>query len=362
VDGSPRRTVLLHHWRARETDGIRRYTFAVADALRGLGVPTRAVAAPKAEVRLLGRPVGGLASMHLAQYLPPLHRGILHETSFHFATALRRPDVVTFHDVMPLDRPDLYPYGPHLQRLQQRQARLGLRGRHFVAVSHHTKRRMLALWPDLEPERITVIHNGVDASRFHGPPVAGHSLDLPPPSERLRVLLWMNWETRKRADLLLAAAAADAGVEVVHVGSRHVNPVHRPLWERCQPLIDGLQRQGRYSFHAALGDAQLGQVLRSVDALVHLSEDEGFGLPPLEALACGTPVVASDIPPHREVLGDAASFTPLEADAVAAALWRLRQDKDNGRLTRGAEARKAHAARFTWANCARSLVQVYDGL
>lgn len=407
------RPVLLHYWRAPALDGLRRYTFEVEAALQRLGVEARAVASVKHEVRVLGRPVGGYLSMHLAQLVPPLRRGLLHATSFHFATATRRPDVVTFHDIMPLDRPDLYPYGPRLRRLQRRQATLGLRGRQLVAVTQHTKDRMLAHFQGLEPERVTVIHNGVDPSRFHprpggtpridfatdgfapdgfatdgsagpsradfasgrpaesppdefasGHPAEASALEVPAPPRPggLTLLLWMNWETRKRADLVLQAALQAPDVHVVHVGATNVNPVHRPHFERCQAAIELLRAQGRYTHLGALPDDRLGAVLRGCDALVHLSEDEGFGLPPLEALACGTPVIASDIPPHREILGEAVTYVPFDVPLLVEAFEPLRRAKAGGRLRADVAKRQAHAAKFTWDAAARKLVDVYQAL
>jgi glycosyltransferase involved in cell wall biosynthesis len=88
----------------------------------------------------------------------------------------------------------------------------------------------------------------------------------------------------------------------------------------------------------------LRAVVAGASALVLPSRDEGFGLPLLEALAAGTPVVASDLPVLREVGGDAVSYAPVgDAEAFAAALATT-LDAPGDR-----QARRAHAARFTWA-------------
>jgi len=78
------------------------------------------------------------------------------------------------------------------------------------------------------------------------------------------------------------------------------------------------------------------------------SDDEGFGLPPVEALACGTPVVCTDIPALREVLCDRAIYAPLEE--LLATAWSL-----NGEVTRPLERTWEDVARETWAVYADAL-------
>lgn len=92
-------------------------------------------------------------------------------------------------------------------------------------------------------------------------------------------------------------------------------------------------------------------------ALVYPSRYEGFGLPPLEALAAGTPVVASDLPAVREVVGGHASLVPAgDPAALAAAIRAVLEHSPTGeRLAAGRE----HAARFSWARCAELTAASY---
>jgi glycosyltransferase involved in cell wall biosynthesis len=91
------------------------------------------------------------------------------------------------------------------------------------------------------------------------------------------------------------------------------------------------------------------------------SEAEGFGLPVAEALACGAPVLASDLPVLREVGGEAAEYRAVGAveawsEAAVALAGRSREDAARG------QARRARAARFTWDAHARDLVETYEGV
>ena len=106
-----------------------------------------------------------------------------------------------------------------------------------------------------------------------------------------------------------------------------------------------------------LPEDDLARVVAGAAALVFPSWYEGFGLPALEALACGTPVVATDLPALREVLGDQAELVPPgDAAAMADALARVLGDP-GGEPARA--ARRAHAAAFTWAACARATLSAY---
>jgi glycosyltransferase involved in cell wall biosynthesis len=106
-----------------------------------------------------------------------------------------------------------------------------------------------------------------------------------------------------------------------------------------------------------LGDQELPMVVAGATALACPSWYEGFGLPALEALACGTPVVAGDVPALREVLGDQAELVdPGDAGALAAALAKA---VEGGGGEPARQARRAHAAGYTWERCAQATLGAY---
>ena len=103
-----------------------------------------------------------------------------------------------------------------------------------------------------------------------------------------------------------------------------------------------------------LDEADLRPVVAGASVLVLPSRDEGFGLPVLEAMAAGTPVVASDLPVLREVGGEHASYAAVgDAEAFAAALRQVLEAPGD------AAARRAHATRFTWAASAEGHRRAY---
>ena len=152
--------------------------------------------------------------------------------------------------------------------------------------------------------------------------------------------------------LIEAFDASDAEADLVLVG--------RPGQDfpELAEAARSARRAGRIRLVHDASDAELDRLYRSALALVHPSRYEGFGFTPLEAMARGCPVLASDIPAVREISGAGALLAPLdERDAWATDLTRLATDaalRDELRA-RGAET----VARYSWSATARGLLELF---
>lgn len=160
---------------------------------------------------------------------------------------------------------------------------------------------------------------------------------------------------RKRIDLLLEAVAGARrsipDLRLVKVGGTW-SADHRAQIARLGLAEAIIHLQG-------LSRSDLAEVYRRADVVLVPSEAEGFGLPVVEALACGAPVVASDLPTLREAGGPAATYVPVGegaawAAALVAALGGCSDSKRADRLT--------WAARFSWAHHASTIAQAYQRL
>ncbi|MHA7181207.1 glycosyltransferase family 4 protein [Arthrobacter sp. MDB2-24] len=178
--------------------------------------------------------------------------------------------------------------------------------------------------------------------------------NAPQPTERRRdphasrsaSLLYMgSFMPYKNVETLVRAMAALPG-HTLHLLSR-ITPERRRELESLAPGAD------RVVFHGGVTDAEYEDLLHDSTALVTLSKAEGYGLPIIEAMATGTPVVASDIPIFREVGGAAALYVdPDDPSAVAAAVRTLAEPD------RWAEASRAgleRAAQYSWSASAEQL-------
>jgi glycosyltransferase involved in cell wall biosynthesis len=103
---------------------------------------------------------------------------------------------------------------------------------------------------------------------------------------------------------------------------------------------------GAIMVHNGVGDDEYGELLENAFALVHASLDEGFGIPLIEAMSAGTPIVVSDIPIFREVGADAAGYFPATDPDAAAAAIRALEDPVQWRA-RSARGRRVAAA-YDW--------------
>jgi glycosyltransferase involved in cell wall biosynthesis len=132
-------------------------------------------------------------------------------------------------------------------------------------------------------------------------------------------------------------------------------------WLYQEILAEAEKHGGRVRILGFVDDADLPALYRHAALFAFPSLYEGFGLPVLEAMACGVPVVCSNASSLPEVAGDAALLVdPLDTDGLAAAIARALADGDlrEGMIVRGF----AQAARFTWKQAARQLLGVFDTL
>ena len=339
--------------------GIKRYAQELEAGLRRQGLAPKRQRVIVREVRIAGRPVGGLVSKAVSTALPRWPRSLVHATSHLCNHPYQPADVVTVHDLIPYLHPEMASRGETGKRIDARLVRRALRTASAIITDCAAVRQDLVEHFDAGIAQVHPIHLGLREDLFH-PPRAGESRHPAYRPGRLNVLVAMNLDLRKRADLVLEAATRLPFVHVVQVGSTAVAPALARRLQTLRASEATLRAQDRLVHLQGVGDDELRRLYGGADIVVHPSAAEGFSFPPLEALACGAPVLASDIPVHREVLGDAARYAPLDADAIAAAL----QDAWDGEAVRTAAflprpARLAHAARFTWDETARRTLQVY---
>ncbi len=238
------------------------------------------------------------------------------------------PQVVTLHDLVPLKRRTEYLRTGVRFRLRYLAVE---RADRVIVPTQAVADDVLALLK-IGPERIRVIGEAATAAmrpRDAAEVAAVRArYDLPP-----EYLLWVGGmerpDPRKRV-----AALVDAPRELPLV---LVGPVRQWARELAGVTLTGF-----------VPDDDLAAIYSGARALVFPSDDEGFGLPTVEALACGTPVAACDVPALREVLADRATF--VEQSDLA------------GLLAAGAAARRPAPAPppFTWGDAARATWRVYE--
>jgi glycosyltransferase involved in cell wall biosynthesis len=202
------------------------------------------------------------------------------------------------------------------------------RSRIVIAISEHARETLIERM-GLAPERVRTIHLAVDHSRFTPSDVPREDFLLYPANR------WPH----KNHERLFAALELLPELRLVVTGSGHEGKLLPPR----------VEARGR------VAPDELVDLYRRAAAVVFPSLYEGFGQPPLEAMACGCPVAVSDIPALREVCGDAAVYLdPHDSESIASAV--------RDAIARGGSSGPSRAAGFTWDDCARRHEAVYREL
>jgi glycosyltransferase involved in cell wall biosynthesis len=297
--------------------------------------------------------------VHLPRLARQLRLDVLHVPSYRRLLWSRPcPRVATIHDLAPFRVPRKYDwtrmfYGRVVAR------RLARRQEAVIAVSQNTADDLAACF-GLAPDRVTVIHNGVDHDRFQPGPkdhaktlVAGrHGLDQPfflyvarlehPGKNHWRLIAAFDeFKTQTRSAWQLALAGSDwHGADVIHARIQ-ASPFARDI--RCLGFVP---------------DADIPALFRAADVFVYPSLYEGFGIPPVEAMASGTPVLCSTRGSLAEIVGAAAATAnPEDIPSLERQMERLATDA--GLRERLRAAGLEHAQRFHWDRAARATLEVY---
>lgn len=282
----------------------------------------------------------------------PVPRGVdlVHAPTLLLPPRRRRPLVVTVHDAVPWTHPEtLTPRGVRWHRaMAERAARTADA---IVAPSEATAALLvehlgLSRRPDVVPLGATALPLPADAAlraEALGLPAGGYVLSL------------ATMEPRKGLDVLVRALAQRSAPDLplLLVGA--------PGWGGVDPVTLATELglpTGRVRVLGRLDDADLAVVVSAATVLAVPSRAEGFGLPVLEGMAAGVPVVTSEDPALRELGGDAVvSAATGDPDALAVALAQVCNDP--GLRTDLVRAGSVRAASYTWARCAAGHAEIY---
>lgn len=263
-----------------------------------------------------------------------------------------RPFVVTVHDLSYHHYPDAFRPAnrSYLRILGERSVR---RARRVIAVSQSTKDDLIEHY-GLPAGRVDVVHHGVDEA-FRPLPADEVAAFCARQGTPERFLLFVGTlEPRKNVVRLVEAYARlpRSCPPLVLVGGKGW------LYDEVFRRVEELGLAGRVRPAGYVPAEDLPCWYNAAEALVYPSLYEGFGLPPLEAMACGTPVISSTASSLPEVVGDAGLLVdPEDVDALAAAMDRVLADAGLRERMRAAGLERAR--RFTWEGAARKTADTY---
>jgi len=336
----------------QDMTGVQRYAHELLERLR----PELQVVAPEGRL--------GAARGHLWEQitLPRLCRGALLWSPGNTGPLAQGNQVVTIHDASTLDHPEWFS-GKFAVWYRFLLPRLARRVRKVITVSEFSRRELIRLCR-IPEEKVVAIHNGISPRFAPASEEEKAALRRKHALEKPFVLYLGSLEPRKNVGALLTAwkNLGPRDCDLVLAGA-----ASRIFRERgFADLPPGTKLLGR------VDDAELPALLSAAQAFAFPALYEGFGFPPLEAMACGTPVLCSNTTSLPEVCGpafDAADpsrgavlyFDPLNVDEITsqlASVLALDDATRQGLAVRG----RAQAARFTWDECATKTLAVLQEL
>ena len=291
---------------------------------------------------------------------------------------LAAPAVVALHDISFAVHPEWFGWREGLRR-RWLARRAASRAARVVTVSEFARAEIVREF-DLDPARVVCVYDGIEAPAPAPPRLDGRAAVLTDgpltasadgqvpvgaetqataPAERPALVLFVGsiFNRRHLPTLISAFARVVRGrpdVRLAIVGADRTHPRQDlPACAEAAGVAD------RVDFCGHLPDTELGPLFRRARVFAFLSEYEGFGMTPLEALAAGVPAVVGDSEVAREVCGDAARYVPVDDAAVVARdIERLLDDEAlRARLlARGA----ARLERFTWRRAAAEMLDVLE--
>ncbi len=279
---------------------------------------------------------------------------VLHSPYFYKPLVLPCPSLVTIYDLIPL----MFPQGfTAWQRLSFRlTVWLALRTSGAVAAISGATRDDLRKHFDLQSDRIRVTPLAADAAFCPRPTTEVAAVRehyrLP---ENYLLYFGINKPHKNLQRLVEAYARLVSAPPLVLAGRED------PRYPQARTQAEALGLGRRVFFPGEIAEAELPALYSGAVLFVFPSLYEGFGLPALEAMACGTPVVCSNSSSLPEVVGDAAvTFDPLSVDDMADAIGRVLADADLRVELR--ERGRAQATHFTWERTAQETLKAYRAL
>ena len=349
-------------------DGIGVYTHALERSLRVEGIDVRRVGAPNVSAFGWTRPTCAdlafgvplaamLAWSMLTQRSGPFVARVegsidlYHSTDYLVPNLRRKPVIATLFDAIPIMRPE---WGnPRLRALKNALLRsAAVNADRVITVSEAAVDEIVRCF-NVPAERIRVVPLGVGEEWFTTPSASNDATQ--PLGLRTGYFLFVG-SLQPRKNVMQLIQAYERLPESVRADHQLVI-VGKYAWgvPELRRLLEDRRAQGRVIWLEHVDHATLHAVYAGAAAFVFPSLAEGFGLPVVEALASGLPVVASDLPVLREVAGNHAIFVPPDdrdalAEAMRASLAAPEIDS---------EQRRSWARRFSWKTCALRTIDVY---
>ncbi|EPA1860919.1 glycosyltransferase family 4 protein [Klebsiella michiganensis] len=254
-------------------------------------------------------------SFYLAARIKIKYSNKLIISTTHHALPFIKKQVITIHDIRPRKYPDSILQLINFKYLIPRKAK---KIQHILTVSNTVKRQLVSVF-GLAEKKISVVYNAV-SDDFN----TVQDITLKRKVVKDVLMVGASWPHKNAHEFIENYFKFDKNLKLTIVSGM---TLYRSELEK---MVEELNITDRVKFLSNLTDLELKEIYEQSDVLVYPSKDEGFGIPPIEAMAHGLPVIVSDIPVFREILSSSALYaSPESYDSWKEAFSILNSSRDN---------------------------------
>ena len=273
----------------------------VTNFLKGMdrtGLPYRKIPIKKSEISFAGKPMFGFLSQYITSNFKRSNTAVSHSLSP--SAIVRGTNLVTVHDVIPFLNRDIY-LKSFLQKTSFTLTMRRILHTQYLLLSSNTSMKQFLSCVDMDEGRLFVVPHAIDHDIFYPTKEAKKF-----PDNKISIVMVSDFNPRKRVDIAVKALSNDPDIEFYHIGPDNAWSGNRSQIQKLSAGAKNIHFMGEMNIESIRSN------ISSADFFLFLTDNEGFGLPPLEALACGTNVIVSDLEIFHETMGDFAFYVRNE--------------------------------------------------
>jgi glycosyltransferase involved in cell wall biosynthesis len=282
----------------RTPSGNKTYSDRIIHGLSDAGYEFKKVGIRKIEFSLGGKPVGGIASQKMFTSLHSFRDHPIHSLVPEITP--KGGEIVTVHDIIPFIESSKFITSGYDRSAYKLMYGNALNASVIISPTKTGKDQLISNLK-LGEDKVRVVYESVDERKFYFDPVNPYR-----DNGKIHLLTVGDFNPRKRFDILFDIVSKMDDIELYHIGPTN-------SWsERALQLKKMISDKKNIFMLGIVDDSMLRRYYSHADLFVYISDAEGFGLPPIEAMACGTNVLVNDIPVFRETMGNIGFVSGVE--------------------------------------------------
>ena len=334
-----KKNITVVYPRIKGNSGTRSYVENTFNGLDRIGVQYNKIGITKREISVNGKPYFGILFQYLSALTKSGKSKIVHALSPD--VVIKGTNIVTIHDIIPFTNSEIYMKSIYDKLAYKLSFSRSLKIDNIL-ISTEVGRKVFLDHTKIPEERVKVVHHSIDHSKFFP-----ETTDPYPDKNKINIVMVSDFNPRKRIDLIIDTVGGDDEINFYHIGPTQG-------WsDRYSSLLKISRKFSNVKFLGPLDYKLMREYITFADLFVFLSESEGFGLPPLEAMACGTNTLVNDLPVFHETLGDKAFFSNLTKFEKNDILNAINKKKSRSELIN-------YSLRFSISEYANNLNDIYN--